>query len=150
MKDKQSRICTICGARKYSTEEIDKIRDAIEFKHLIRVDEDIIKIYKALKHDDDDEIGALAQRCFHIEYVKKDDSYYHFLDYDESKSSNNMNQENKSKRRETNQSSLIENGEITKLPCCEHCYNKLSTVNKKTKTQNKESDLNVGKILKLP
>ena len=89
-----------------------------------------MEVYKALKFTDDDEIGALAQRCFHIEYVEKDKKYYHFLDYDANESLNSENEQVKPKSVELNKHSLIKNGKLTKLPCCEICYDKLNATEK--------------------
>ena len=89
LKNRQSVICTVCGARKYKPENPDDVYDALEFKHLLGVDEKTVALYEGMKLSEDDEIGILAQKCFHIEYVKQDKKYYHFLDFDESKSSNN-------------------------------------------------------------
>ena len=66
LKSKQGLICTVCGVRDFTGESCDDLQDAILFKHLLRVDIDMVKLYKSMKHNKEDEIGALAQKCFHI------------------------------------------------------------------------------------
>ena len=78
LKERSCKICTVCGVRR----PVDRLNDALPYFDLLRATSDQTDIYNALVDDniDDDRIGRLAQRCFHIENVNG--HLYHFLDFD--------------------------------------------------------------------
>ena len=71
--------------------------------------------WKALKRDNEDELGALGQRCFHIAKVEYDNKYYHILHIDDPDPKNSMEQS----------CSLIKDGKLLKLPACDECFHRL-------------------------
>ena len=74
----------------------------------------------ALKNDDEDERGALAQQCFHIARVEFDKKFYHILHVDDPDPDNSMEQS----------CSIIKNGKLLKLPACEECFDRLNKADK--------------------
>ena len=116
LKKRRYRICCVCGIRTMLPENGEGLKDALELKDLIVVDDDDVERYLALKHDDEDEIGALAQKCFHIAFAKRDNEYYHILDLDE---------ETVCEDNECLNPCLIKNGRLTKLPACDTCFENL-------------------------
>ena len=62
-----------------------ELQDALPFKYLLAVKKEELADFLALKEDDDDWCGALAQECYHIELVEYENTYYHILDLDESR-----------------------------------------------------------------
>ena len=97
------------------------LKDVSGFKDLVSVEDDELEKYLALKTDDDDEIGSLAQKCYHIAFAKGDNEHYHILDLDEATVNKNNDGIN---------SSLIKNGKLNKLPACDTCFENLSRAHK--------------------
>ena len=97
-------------------ENVVGLKDALEFKDLIVMDDDDVERYIALKHNDEDEIGVLAQKCYHIAFAKGDNEYYHILNLDEAI----VSEDN-----EGMDPCLIKNGKLTKLPACDNCFDNL-------------------------
>ena len=71
----------MCGVRR----PVDKLKDALPYFELLEATTDQVDVYNALidKNKEDDKLGRLAQKCFHIEELKG--RLYHFLDFDEEK-----------------------------------------------------------------
>ena len=81
LKNIGCKICTVCGCRRRTPG--GKLKDAVNFLHLLQLTETEVKRFEGLVHSDDDRIGKLAQQCFHIEKVGE--NYYYILDLDEEK-----------------------------------------------------------------
>ena len=62
------------------------------FKELLFVEDRDLAEWKALKDDDEDKLGALAQSCFHIAHVEHEERYYHILNVDDPDPSNPLEQ----------------------------------------------------------
>ena len=60
LKSRIYRICCVCGIRAPIAEKSDNLKDAIPFKELLVVEDGELAEWKALKTDNDDELGALA------------------------------------------------------------------------------------------
>ena len=115
LKSTKYGICCTCGIRSPYLEGSGELKDAISFKQLHRVDDDEVAAYEALKEDDEDELGALAQEAFHIAYVKSEKRYYHLLNIEHPTKDNPLE----------NSCCLIKGGELTKLPSCDECYDRM-------------------------
>ena len=87
--------------------------------------------WKALKNDDEDELGALAQLWFHIEKVEQDKRYYHLLNVDDPDPDNSMEKS----------CCLIKDGKLSRLPACNECFDRLKKADKflKEEIETKES-----------
>ena len=98
-----------------------KLKDAVNFLHLLELNEHEVKNFEGLVYCENDRIGKLAQRCFHIEKI--DDKYYFILELDEDIYYNEQccNEEKNY--------SLVKDGKLTKLPVCDTCFTKLKRRN---------------------
>ena len=83
LKKRPYRICCVCGIKSAITDESSELKDAVVFKELLVVEDGELKEWKAIKSDDEDELGALAQTCFHIANVEHEKRYYHLLNIDD-------------------------------------------------------------------
>ena len=81
LKNMGCKICTVCGCRRRTPS--GKLKDAVNFVHLLQLSESEVEKFEGLVHSDDDRIGKLAQQCFHIEKIGE--NYYYILDLDEEK-----------------------------------------------------------------
>ena len=134
IRDAKCRSCNVCGSRTRICGTV--FQDCVKFLDLLEVTQDEVKDYEDLVEHENDDIGKLAQRVYHIEKVG--DKYYHFLDeekyYKESSDINDMSK-----------FSLVKNGKVTKLPSCSDCANKLNRRSKWAVTHSAEKlDPNVG------
>ena len=81
IKRVECKICAVCGSRRRTPES--KLNDAVDFLHLLALDEDEASRFEDLVESDNDRVGKLAQKCFHIE--KLGEKYYAFLNLEEDK-----------------------------------------------------------------
>ena len=88
LKERSYRICCACGIRTPISEDLEELKDALSFKELHTVDDDEVVAYEALKEDEEDELGALAQEAFYIAYVESDNRYYHLLNIEHPRKGN--------------------------------------------------------------
>ena len=72
---------------------------------------------------EDDRMGRLAQRCFHIENLNG--QLYHFLDFDEEKYEQHADNYKGLDPTQDPLFSLCSSGVPTKLPACDHCHTAL-------------------------
>ena len=99
-----------------------ELSNALPYRYLLSVDEKEVRDFLALKKDDEDWWGELAQKLFHIVFVKFDNSYCHILHLDESRSDENSESDcNKS---------LVKGVKLIKLPACQSCYTRLRMAHK--------------------
>ena len=115
LKNIGCKICTVCGCRRRTPG--GKLKDAVNFVHLLELSESEVERFEGLVHSDDDHIGKLAQKCFHIE--KLGENYYYILDLDEDKYYSKQGNY-----------SLAKDGKLMKLPACEPCFSLLKRRNK--------------------
>ena len=136
IRDAKCQTCTVCGERTRSYGK--KFKDCAKFLDLLEVTQDEVEDYKDLMEHENDEIGRLAQKVYHIE--KLDDNYYHFLDLDEEeyyKLSTDI--------KEMSKFSLVKDGKMTKLPTCSGCASKLENRSKWAVSHSDEKlDPNLG------
>ena len=90
----------------------------------------------ALKNDDEDERGALAQQCFHIARVEVDKKFYHILHSDDPDPDNPMEQS----------CSIIKNGKLGTLPACDECFDRLKKADKFLKEVAEAKDSPAGDV----
>ena len=76
--------------------------------------------WKALKRNDRDERGALAQQCYHIASVEFDKRYYHILHVEDPDPDNAMEKS----------CCLIKDGKLLRLPSCDECFDRLKKADK--------------------
>ena len=89
----------------------------MKYLHLLEVTEREVEDYEALVENEEDFIGRLAQRAYHIErFMGK---YFHFLNLDVEKYYNESNDP-----KQIRKYSLIQKGELSKLPGCKNCFEK--------------------------
>ena len=69
LKSRPLKVCCVCGIREMLGENESKLQDALPFKYLLAVNKEELANFLALKEDDDDWCGVLAQECYHIELV---------------------------------------------------------------------------------
>ena len=79
LKSRTYKACCVCGIRCSVADESTELKDAIAFKELLVVEDRDLTEWKALMKDDEDELGAFAQKCFHIASVEHEKRYYHIL-----------------------------------------------------------------------
>ena len=79
MKSRLYKICCVCGTKNPIDNHSSELKNAVAFKELLVVEDRELAEWKALKRNDRDERGALAQQCFHIARVEFDKKYYHIL-----------------------------------------------------------------------
>ena len=111
LKSRPLKVCCVCGIREMLGENESELKDALPYKNLLAVDKEEVRDFLALKKDEDDWLGALAQECFHIELLESENTYYHILDLHESSA----------KLKKESNCSLIREGKLTKLPACNSC-----------------------------
>ena len=130
LKSRRSKICCVCGIKTYSTNESDELKNAISYKHFLVVEDRELTEWKALKRHDEDELGALAQQCFHIAKVEYDDRYYHILNIENPSEDNELEK----------MCSLIKDGKLLKLPACNDCFDRLKKADKLWKETTETAD----------
>ena len=109
------KICTVCGVRRRTAG--GKLKDAVNFLHLLQLTESEVRRFEGLVHSDNDRIGKLAQDSFHIKKIGE--NYYYILDLDEEKYYSKQDD-----------FSLVKDGKLMKLPACESCFSLLNRRNK--------------------
>ena len=120
LKSGSYRICCVCGIITLRCENSNGLKDAVAFKALLVVEDGELEEWKALKKDDEDELGILAQFCFHICNMEHDGRHYHILNID-----------NPSEDSEIEQSCcIVHDGKLTKLSACNECFDRLRKADK--------------------
>ena len=82
LKDRNCKTCTVCGSRR----SVEILKDAALFIETLEMSEDEADIFNEMLYDGDgfeDEMGRLAQKCFHVDRI--DGRLYHFFNFDEEK-----------------------------------------------------------------
>ena len=120
LKTRLYKICCVCGTKNSVADESTELKDAEAFKELLVVEEEELAEWMGLKSNDHDELGALAQQCFHIARVEVDKKFYHILHVDDPDPDNSMEQS----------SSIIKNGKLLRLPACDECFDRLKKADK--------------------
>ena len=117
LQERSCKICTVCGVRK----QFDQLTDALPYFNLLEATPDQADIYNALidENIDDDRIGRLAQKCFHLE--NRNGGLYHFLDFDEEKYEQTVDTYTGSDPTQDPIFSLCTSGVPNKLPACDEC-----------------------------
>ena len=113
------KICTVCGCRRRTPG--GKLKDAVHFLHLLELNKPEVEKFKGLVLSDDDLVGKKAQRCFHIEKIGE--NHYYILDLDEEKYYNHQSSSDEKNY------SLVKDGKLLELPCCDTCFLKLKQRN---------------------
>lgn len=106
LKSRTYKACCVCGIKSPVADESTELKDALAFKELLVVEDRDLAEWKALMKDDEDELGAFAQKCFHIARVKYEKKYNHILHIEDPVPDNPMEQS----------CYLIDNGKLIKLP----------------------------------
>ena len=121
LKERTCKICTVCGVRR----PVDRLNDALAYFDLLKATSDQTDVFNSLVNDkiEDDRMGRLAQRCFHIENLNG--QLYHFLDFDEEKYEEHANTYEGLDPTQDPLFSLCASGVPTKLPACDHCHTAL-------------------------
>ena len=65
LNSRSYKICCVCGLKTLPPEKPDELKDAVAFKGLLIVEDEELEEWMALMRNDDDELGAQAQECFH-------------------------------------------------------------------------------------
>ena len=105
------KICCVCGTKNSIPNKSSELKNAVAFKELLLVEDGELAEWKALKRNDKDERGALAQQCFHIASVEFDKKYYHILHVEDPDLNNAMEKS----------CCLIKDGKLLSLPACDEC-----------------------------
>ena len=121
----------MCGIRTPISENSSELKNAMAYKEFLVVEDEELTEWKALKRNDEDELGALAQQCFHIAKVEYDDRHYHILNIE------NPSEDNELEKR----CSLIHNGKMLKLPACNDCFDRLKKADKFWKEETETADI---------
>ena len=122
LNDCSCKTCTVCGSRN----PVDNLNDAVRYLEVLEVSEEQVDAFNGLLYNADgveDEVGRLAQRCFHIEKIGG--KLFHFLDFDEEeyqKVSEIYKGENPT---QDPCFSLVQSDEVKKLPACDACFSAL-------------------------
>ena len=121
LKERTCKICTVCGVRR----PVDRLKDALAYFDLLKATSDQTDAFNSLVNDkiEEDRMGRLAQRCFHIENLNG--QLYHFLDFDEEKYEENADTYEGLDPTQDPLFSLCSSGVPTKLPACDHCHTAL-------------------------
>ena len=90
LKTRSYKICCVCGTKNSVADESTELKDAVAFKELLIVEEGELAEWMALKYDDGDERGDIAQKCFHIASVEVEKKFYHILHVDDPDPDNSM------------------------------------------------------------
>ena len=120
LKTRPYKICCVCGTKNSVIDESTELKDAVAFKELLVVEEEELAEWMGLKTNDYDELGALAQQCFHIARVEVDKKFYHILHVDDPDPDNSIEQS----------CSIIKNGKLLRLPACDDCFDRLKKADK--------------------
>ena len=120
LKSRTYKACCVCGVKCSVADESTELKDALAFKELLVVEDKDLAEWKALMKDDEDELGAFAQKCFHVASVEYEKKYYHILHIEEPDSDNPMEQS----------CCLIHNGKLLRLPACDECFDRLKKAHK--------------------
>ena len=121
LKERTCKICTVCGVRR----PVNRLNDALAYFDLLKATSDQTDIFNSLVDDkiEDDRMGRLAQRCFHIENLNG--QLYHFLDFDEEKYEQHADNYKGLDPTQDPLFSLCSSGVPTKLPACDNCHSAL-------------------------
>ena len=121
LKKRSCKICTVCGVRR----PVDRLNDALAYFDLLKATSDQTDIFNALVNDniEDDVLGRLAQRCYHLETVNG--HLHHFLDFDEEKYEQHADTYEGLDPTQDPLFSLCSEGVPTKLPACDNCHTAL-------------------------
>ena len=130
LKSKPYRICCVCGIKSPTADESTELKDALAFKELLFVEDRDLAEWMALKDDDEDELGAIAQMCFHIAHVEHEGRYYHILNLDDPDPVNPLEQS----------CCLIHDGKLLRLPACDECFERLKKADKFLKEEAEAED----------
>ena len=81
LKERICKNCTVCGVRR----PVTHLNNALAYFDLLKATPDQTDVFNALVdvNIEDDRLGRLSQKCFHIENLNG--QLYHFLDFDEEK-----------------------------------------------------------------
>ena len=120
LKSMLYKICCVCGTKNSIPNKSSELKNAVAFKELLVVEDRELAEWKALKRNDRDERGALAQQCFHIANVEFDKKYYHILHVEDPDPDNAME----------NSCCLIKDGKLFSLPACDECFDRLKKADK--------------------
>ena len=115
LKSRLYKICCVCGTKNSIADESNELKNAVAFKELLVVEDRELAAWKALKKNDRDARGALAQQCFHIASVEFDKKYYHILHVEDPDPDNAMEMS----------CCLIKDGKLLSLPACDKCFDHL-------------------------
>ena len=63
LKSRTYKACCVCGIKSPVADESTELKDALAFKELLVVEDRDLAEWKALMKDDEDELGAFAQKC---------------------------------------------------------------------------------------
>ena len=120
LKSRMYKVCCVCGTKNPVTNQSSELKNAVAYKELLVVEDEELAAWKSLKYDDEDELGAVAQQCFHIASVEVDKKYYHILDIDNPNPDNAMEKS----------CCLIKDGKLLRLPACNECFDRLKKADK--------------------
>ena len=120
LKTRPYKICCVCGTKNSVVDESTELKDAVAFKEVLVVEEEELTEWMALKNDDEDERGKLAQQCFHIASVEVEKKFYHILHVDDPDPDNSMEKS----------CCIINDGTLLRLPACDECFDRLKKANK--------------------
>ena len=120
LKNRPYKICCVCGIKTSIVDKSSELKNAVAFKDLLVVEDEELAEWKALKNDGEDELGELAQQCFHISSVEHEKKYYHLLNIADPDPDNSMEQS----------CCLIKDGKLSRLPACEECFDRLKKADK--------------------
>ena len=115
LKSTLNGVCCVCGIRCLIPEKSGELKNAEAFRDLLKVEDDEVVEWEALKRHEEDELGELAKQCFHIEYVEHDKKHYHILHINDPSEDNAMEKS----------CCLIKDGRLSKLPACDDCFDRL-------------------------
>ena len=115
LKSRLYKVCCVCGTKNPVDNQSSELKNAVAFKELLVVEDEELATWKALKYDGDDELGAVAQQCYHIASVEVDKKYYHILHIDNPDPDNAMEKS----------CCLIQDGKLLRLPACNDCFDRL-------------------------
>ena len=63
LKSRAYKACSVCGIKCSVADVSTELKNAIRFKKLLVVEDRDLAEWKALMKDDEDELGAFAQKC---------------------------------------------------------------------------------------
>ena len=122
LKDRSSKTCTVCGCRN----PVENLHDAVDFFEVLEVSNEQADVYNGMLYNADgveDEVGRLAQKCFHIEKVNG--KLFHFLDFDEEEYQKVSEEYDGENPTQDPRFSLVKSDKLKKLPTCDNCFTSL-------------------------